>query len=202
MIRAEIRFKNSTFMDALEKSKYSSIAELSRVSGISLKQLYDIASLRYTPSDMNIQTKIAEALSCDIYDLFEQYEEIVHKNKGCVRKLTADIPVDKMLSLSSSKILQLESDNDIEYESNQNGLKIELNEALKYLKDREKTVIELYFGLNRNKKITLNDIAKEYNVSPQRVRQIKEKAIRRLRRRGRAIPLKKFLGGEKETSNY
>ena len=202
MIRAEIRFKNSTFMYALEKSKYSSIAELSRVSGISLQQLYDIASLRYTPSDMNIQTKIAEALSCDIYDLFEQYEEIVHKNKGCVRKLTADIPVDKMLSLSSSKILQLESDNDIEYESNQNGLKIELNEALKYLKDREKTVIELYFGLNRNKKITLNDIAKEYNVSPQRVRQIKEKAIRRLRRRGRAIPLKKFLGGEKETSNY
>ena len=189
-------------MDALEKSKYSSIAELSRVSGVTLQLLYDIASLRRIPSDMNIQIKIAEALSCDIHDLFEQYEEIVHKNKGCVRKLTADIPVDKMLSLSSSKILQLESDNDIEYESNQNGLKIELNEALKYLKDREKTVIELYFGLNRNKKITLNDIAKEYNVSPQRVRQIKEEAIRSLRRRGRAIPLKKFLGGEKETSNY
>ena len=202
MIRAEIKFKNATLMNALEKSQYKSIAELSRISGISYHCLIELASLKRIPRDVKVQLKLAELLNCDLYDLFEQYEEIVHKNKGCVRKLTADIPVDKMLSLSSSKILQLESDNDIEYESNQNGLKIELNEALKYLKDREKTVIELYFGLNRNKKITLNDIAKEYNVSPQRVRQIKEEAIRSLRRRGRAIPLKKFLGGEKETSNY
>ena len=117
MIKAEIRFKNATFMNALEKSKYNSIAELSRVSEISVFILYKIASLTHTSIDINDQTKLAEMLSCNVYDLFEQYEEVVAKSKGYPKKLTKDIPIDSMLSLSSKEVMQLESDfstNDID----------------------------------------------------------------------------------------
>ena len=49
MIRAEVKFKNAVFMKALERSKYNSIAELSRVSKISYQSLINFASLKGYP---------------------------------------------------------------------------------------------------------------------------------------------------------
>ena len=63
MIRTEIRFKNATFMNALERSKYNSIAELSRVSGISVHTLYYVASLNHTKISIENQTNLAEMLN-------------------------------------------------------------------------------------------------------------------------------------------
>ena len=112
MIRAEIRFKNATFMNALEKSQYNSIAELSRASGISYGCLIDLACLKRIPKDIKVQVRLSELLNCDLYELFEQYKEIVQKSKGKPIKISKDIPVDKVLSLSSVEMLQIESDYD------------------------------------------------------------------------------------------
>ena len=193
MIKAEIRFKNATFMNALEKSKYNSIAELSRVSEISVFILYKIASLTHTSIDINDQTKLAEMLSCNVYDLFEQYEEVVAKSKGYPKKLTKDIPIDSMLSLSSKEVMQLESDfstNDID---DKESLEKDISYFLNTLKDREKDVLEMHFGLNGNNPKSLNEIGLEFGLSRERVRQIKEKALRRLRYRTRANTLRTYV---------
>ena len=193
MIRAEIRFKNAVFMNALEKSKYNSIAELSRVSGIAYQNLISFASLKWFPKDINVQIKIAEFLDCGISELFEQYEEIIHKNKGNVRKLTVDIPTEKIISLSSNKLLDLESDYDTSNIDNELSLQTDVLNSLKTLKVREKDIIELHFGINKDRAYSIKEIGIMYNISKERVRQIKEKAIRRLKHKSRSTRLAEYM---------
>ena len=81
-------------------------------------------------------------------------------------------------------------DNLLESES----LRIEVRRALTTLSDREAEVIKLYFGLEREHPLTLEEIGERFNLTRERVRQIKEKAIRRLRHTSRSRMLRSYLG--------
>jgi RNA polymerase primary sigma factor len=74
------------------------------------------------------------------------------------------------------------------------SLKIEINRILSTLSDREAEVIKFYFGLNKEHSLTLEEIGERFNLTRERVRQIKEKAIRRLRHASRSKNLKSYLG--------
>lgn len=74
------------------------------------------------------------------------------------------------------------------------SLKIEINRALNSLTPREKDVVQLFFGLGDVDLISLEEIAMNLNLTRERVRQIKEKAIRRLQNLSRCKTLKKYLG--------
>jgi RNA polymerase primary sigma factor len=85
---------------------------------------------------------------------------------------------------------QLEPDTPLMNDS----LKDEIRNSLDTLKDRERMVIKMYFGIERDYALTLNEIGEEFNLTRERVRQIKEKAIRRLRHRSRSKTLRNYLG--------
>ena len=70
----------------------------------------------------------------------------------------------------------------------------EVNGALDTLSERERIVLEMYFGINRDSAMTLNEIGEEFDLTRERVRQIKEKAIQRLRHRSRSKNLRRYLG--------
>lgn len=74
------------------------------------------------------------------------------------------------------------------------SLKAEIERALSTLTEREAEVIRLYFGLNHEHSLTLEEIGEKFNLTRERVRQIKEKAIRRLRHASRSKALKAYLG--------
>lgn len=74
------------------------------------------------------------------------------------------------------------------------SLKIEVERALETLTDREAEVIKLYFGLGREHPLTLEEIGEMFKLTRERVRQIKEKAIKRLRHASRSRPLRSYLG--------
>ena len=74
------------------------------------------------------------------------------------------------------------------------SLKDEIRQSLDTLKERERQVIKMYFGIDRDYALTLNEIGEEFNLTRERVRQIKEKAIRRLRHRSRSKTLRTYLG--------
>jgi RNA polymerase primary sigma factor len=74
------------------------------------------------------------------------------------------------------------------------SLKAEIQRILSTLSDREAEVIKLYFGLNKEHSLTLEEIGEKFNLTCERVRQIKEKAIRRLRHASRCKNLKSYLG--------
>ncbi len=74
------------------------------------------------------------------------------------------------------------------------SLKIEVDRALSTLTDREAEVVKLYFGLEREHPLTLEEIGEKFSLTRERVRQIKEKAIRRLRHASRSRALRTYLG--------
>lgn len=73
------------------------------------------------------------------------------------------------------------------------SLRQEIQEVLSYLNDRERTVIEAYFGIGQQE-MTLEEIGVKYGLTRERVRQIKEKAIRRLRNNTKNKMLMSYLG--------
>ena len=74
------------------------------------------------------------------------------------------------------------------------SLKIEVERALATLTLREAEVVKLYFGLDREHPLTLEEIGEQFSLTRERVRQIKEKAIRRLRHTSRSRALRTYLG--------
>lgn len=73
------------------------------------------------------------------------------------------------------------------------SLRLEIEKALDTLTPREAEVISLYFGLNHEKALTLEEIGARFSLTRERVRQIKEKAIRRLRHASRSRSLRAYL---------
>ncbi len=74
------------------------------------------------------------------------------------------------------------------------SLKKEIDRAISTLTQREADVIRLYFGLNGGHPMTLEEIGEAFDLTRERVRQIKEKAIRRLKHTSRSKILKSYLG--------
>ncbi len=74
------------------------------------------------------------------------------------------------------------------------SLQKEVQRALSTLSERESDVIALYFGLNGRQPLTLEEIGQTFSLTPERVRQIKEKATIKLRQNGRSRLLKSYLG--------
>jgi RNA polymerase primary sigma factor len=74
------------------------------------------------------------------------------------------------------------------------SLQMEVSRALSTLTEREAEVISSYFGLNGVRSMSLEEIGDKFNLTRERVRQIKEKATRRLRHTSRSKSLKSYLG--------
>jgi len=73
------------------------------------------------------------------------------------------------------------------------SLSREIDRALSTLTDRESDIIKMFFGLG-GQEMTLEEIGDKFGLTRERVRQIKEKAIRRLRQNSRSKLLKSYLG--------
>jgi RNA polymerase primary sigma factor len=74
------------------------------------------------------------------------------------------------------------------------SLKVEIRNALALLPEREAEVLRLYFGIDVDYAMTLEEIGEKFNLTRERVRQIKEKAIRKLRHTSKSKNLKSYLG--------
>lgn len=74
------------------------------------------------------------------------------------------------------------------------SLKAEVSRILKLLTDKEQKVVRAFFGIDGSPEMTLDEIGEKYNLTRERVRQIKEKALRRLRHNTKNKLLKSYLG--------
>ena len=75
-----------------------------------------------------------------------------------------------------------------------NSLRKEIERSLSTLNDRESEILRYYYGLKGVPPFTLEEIAEEFSLTRERVRQIKEKAIKKLRNQHRNRLLKAYLG--------
>ena len=122
--------------------------------------------------------------------------EISNMLKGNGRHLSVDAPLSgedgdsTMLDVISSGDEGMAPDGDLMEQS----LKEEVQQGLSILSPREVEVLSAYYGLNGYKSLTLEEIGELYGLTRERVRQIKERAIRRLRKAYNRNALKSYLG--------
>jgi len=81
----------------------------------------------------------------------------------------------------------------IEMNSNRSSLRKEINSVLSTLTKRESTIVRLYFGLDTNEEMTLKEIGEKLDLTNERVRQIKEFALKKLRLYNKSSKLREFL---------
>ena len=121
--------------------------------------------------------------------------EVSNMLKGNGRHLSVDAPIggedgdSTMLDLISNAD-DISPDNELMEQS----LRDEVQQGLSILSPREVEVLSAYYGLNGYKPLTLEEIGEMYNLTRERVRQIKERAIRRLRKSYNRNALRSYLG--------
>jgi RNA polymerase primary sigma factor len=120
--------------------------------------------------------------------------EVADVMKTSARHLSLDEPFKE--EEGNSLLDVIESDRYAPPDDNlmQESLQVEIDKVLSTLKPREAEIIRLYFGLDGDRPLTLEEIGEHFKLTRERVRQIKEKALRRLRHRSRLEPLRKYLG--------
>jgi RNA polymerase primary sigma factor len=110
------------------------------------------------------------------------------------KQLSLDAPIDEE---EENKLMDIIEDNEMpapDYYLQAESLRIEIERTLASLDSREAEVIRLYFGLGIEHPLTLEEIGQRFMLTRERVRQIKEKALRRLRHNSRSNLLRKYLG--------
>ena len=120
--------------------------------------------------------------------------EVVDTLKVSGRHVSVDAP---LIQGEENRLLDvLESDAEPDPDSGliNESLGREVDRALTTLTEREAEVIRLYFGIGVEHSMTLEEIGEKFDLTRERVRQIKEKAIRRLRHASRSKGLKVYLG--------
>ncbi len=103
--------------------------------------------------------------------------------------INADDSESPMIDLITDKNTK-DPDLDLINES----LRDDVQNALSFLKKREADILRHYFGLEQNRALSLEEIGQKFDLTRERVRQIKERAIRRLRKSSNSKELKHYLG--------
>ncbi|MEM1218537.1 MAG: RNA polymerase sigma factor RpoD/SigA [Bacteroidota bacterium] len=122
-------------------------------------------------------------------------KEVANMLKGGGRHLSVDAPLSGEEG-DSTMLDVISTDNDMAPDENlmEQSLKEEVQQGLSILSPREVEVLSSYYGLNGHKALTLEEIGELYGLTRERVRQIKERAIRRLRKSYNRNALKSYLG--------
>jgi RNA polymerase primary sigma factor len=120
--------------------------------------------------------------------------EVVDTMKISGRHVSMDAPFVQGEENSLLDVLENDSEETPDSGLITDSLRREVQRALSTLTQREADVITLYFGLNGEHALTLEEIGEKFSLTRERVRQIKEKAIRRLRHTSRSKALKPYLG--------
>lgn len=178
----------------IRQSILQSLAEQARIVRIPLNKIGSINKINKVFSDLEQKferepslQEVAEALEIAPEDVKE-----VLKSAG--RHVSMDAPLREDEDTTLHDVLLNSDAPGPDYSLIADSLRKEIERVLSMLTYREANVIRLYFGLNTRYQYTLEEIGEEFNLTRERVRQIKEKAIKRLKSASRCQLLKTYLG--------
>jgi len=128
----------------------------------------------------------------DVLELAPEEVKEVLKTNG--RTVSMDAPISSEEDNNMYDVLQSEDNPSPDKHLINESLAYEIERALSTLSPREAKVIKLYFGINMKHPLTLEEIGEELGLTRERVRQIKEKALKRIQYTTRSRILKTYLG--------
>ncbi len=178
----------------IRQSILQAIAEHSRIVRLPLNQVGSLNKLNkaFSKLEQEYEREPTEEELAQLLDLPE--DKVKDSIMIAGRHVSMDAPLvqgeestlyDVMVNSDSPK-----ADTDLMRES----LQTEIERTLDTLSEREKEIIKLYFGIGLNHGLTIDEIGEKFDLTRERVRQIKEKALKRLRQSTRSKLLRTYLG--------
>jgi RNA polymerase primary sigma factor len=180
----------------IRQSILQALAERSRIVRLPLNKIGAINKINRAYSDLEQRLErppsaqeIADLLECSVNDV---KQSLVNNT----RHISMDSPLgnDDTSKLSLYDILPNDTLPSPENQLMVESLRKDIDRSLSTLSSREMTVMRLYFGLNGVQPMSLEEIGGRFDLTRERVRQIKEKAIRNLRQASRNQVLRPYLG--------
>ncbi|UCF63439.1 MAG: RNA polymerase sigma factor RpoD/SigA [bacterium] len=170
------------------------LAEKTRIVRLPLNRVSTLTKIGKASSKLEQEFEREPTVSEIASQIDKTDLEVAETQKVAGRHLSMDLPFKNGESNNLLDIIennhQPSPDTDLIKES----LKIEIKRALAKLTGREAEILRLYFGLGQQYPLTLEEIGERFNLTRERIRQIKEKALQRLGHASRSEPLRKFLG--------
>lgn len=180
----------------IRQSILQALAEQSRIVRLPLNKIGSINKINRAFSKLEQEyerppsmAELAEVLEMSLEDVKQSMQ-----NSG--RHVSMDAPLTSDES-SSGNMYDVMSNSDVpgpEAGLMADSLRKEIERSLHTLTTREADVIRLYFGMDGSHSMTLEEIGQRFDLTRERVRQIKEKAIRRLKHTTRSRVLRSYLG--------
>ncbi|AFL85282.1 RNA polymerase sigma factor, sigma-70 family [Belliella baltica DSM 15883] len=178
----------------IRQSILQALAEQSRIVRLPLNRVGSLNKISKTFSELE-QKFEREPSPEELAEVLEvTASEVVDTMKISGRHVSMDAPFVQGEENSLLDVLENDGEEKPDDGLMNDSLRKEVQRALSTLTQREADVITLYFGLNGEHAMTLEEIGEKFNLTRERVRQIKEKAIRRLRHTSRSKTLKPYLG--------
>ncbi len=177
----------------IRQSILQALAEQSRIVRLPLNRVGALNKIGKKFSELE-QKFEREPTASELADQLEiSVAEITETIKISGRHLSVDAPFVQGEDNRLLDVLPNEHEPPPDTELIKESLRVEVQQVLTTLSNREAEVIKLYFGLDCPP-LTLEEIGEKFNLTRERVRQIKEKAIRRLRHASRSKSLRTYLG--------
>ncbi|MBK7174204.1 MAG: RNA polymerase sigma factor RpoD/SigA [Bacteroidales bacterium] len=178
----------------IRQSILQALAEQSRIVRLPLNQVGSLNKIKKETS--RLEQKFERLPSAD--EIAEALEIPGYKIDAALRISTRYISMDAPLAEDEdTKFIDLFVDEDAPFTDSglmRESLAKEIQRSLSTLSEKERDVINLYYGIGIPNGLTLEEIGAKFDLTRERVRQIKEKAIRRLKHNSRSKLLKSYLG--------
>ena len=178
----------------IRQSILQALAEQSRIVRLPLNKIGSINKINKTSAMLEqdlgrtpTHSEIADKLDISI-------KEVKETLRNASRQVSMDAPLKQEETSNMYDVLREDDSPTPETGLLYDSLRKEIKRAISTLTEREIEVISLYFGLNGMPPMTLEEIGEKFELTRERVRQIKEKAIRRLKHTSRSKILKTYLG--------
>ena len=178
----------------IRQSILQALAEQSRIVRLPLNQVGSLNKINKAFSRLEQEFERPPSAE-ELAEALEVPEDKIKESLNVSgRHVSMDAPFVHGEENSLLDVLENDSEDKPDSGLINDSLRREVQRALSTLTQREADVVTLYFGLNGEHAMTLEEIGEKFNLTRERVRQIKEKAIRRLRHTSRSKTLKPYLG--------
>ena len=171
-----------------------SLAEQARIVRLPVNKIGSINRINKTFAklEQEFEREPSSQEVAEILDMVPEEVKEVMKTNG--RTVSMDAPISSAEDNNMYDVLQSSETPSPDKNLINESLAFEIERALNTLSTREAKVLKLYFGLGMKHPYTLEEIGEELSLTRERVRQIKEKAIRRIQFTTRCRILKTYLG--------
>jgi len=178
----------------IRQSILQALAEQSRIVRLPLNQVGSLNKINkaYSKLEQEFEREPSPSELANILDLPE--DKIADTMKVSGRHVSMDAPFQQGEEGSLVDVLVNHDSPRADGQLMNESLSKEIDRALSTLTERERDVIKLFFGIGIPHGLTLEEIGAKFDLTRERVRQIKEKAVRRLRHSSRSKLLQQYLG--------